>query len=108
MKIKLLYIAACIAVLVSSFTAAYFICDKAVFDFDNFIGKSIEEIEAEFGEFDSYYNEIKDGISFSKAGYLIHPKHVGIFGTYWPVFCKINFEDGIAVSTEIEVGGKGG
>jgi len=72
------------------------------------IGKSVSQIVERYGEFDRvvYTDESKTMISW--GGYVIQPERVGFFGTSYPKYYSISFEDGKAVSVSIEVGGWGG
>lgn len=66
------------------------------------IGKDANQIKQRYGEFDKEFGG-------SSKGYCVKPEIVGYFGTTWPEYYMIYFdENGDAYKVEIVEGGWGG
>ncbi len=65
------------------------------------IGKDANKIEQRYGDFDKEIGDSK--------GYCVEPARVGFFGTSWPKYYMIYFdENGVAYKVQVEDGGWGG
>ena len=79
--------------------------ERSDFDEEWIIGKSYDEVVAEYGE---YHHRTITEIGKYEIYYLKREKHVGPFGTDPEIYYVIYFKDDIAYAAGEESGGKGG
>jgi len=76
---------------------------------DRFIlGNRIAQIVERYGAFEKIFYRDESESEIHSAGYVVEPAKTGFLGTSYPKYYMITFNDGIAISVRIEIGGWGG
>ena len=88
----------CLALAVMLFALCFSGCGK--YQKSNFIGKTAQEITAQYGEFDLKGPFITTDSNYTGYGYgyLLRESRVGFLGTEPAVYYFIEFENGVAVA----------